>query len=204
MLALQQNINGCHVHVGIDDADLRAAVSDHCRPWLPVLPALTASSPFWEGTDTGYASYRSQWYSRWPIAGPPPVLGDDAGFRRRVEDLISVGVISDASFLLDVRPSARYPTLEFPVADVCPLIDDAVLHAGLVRSLARTMAGFGGAAAGMRAVPGRKGARDGFWFGDGGRHLGRRRGAWHGGAGLGDVRPGRCARFRSRSDHPRG
>jgi carboxylate-amine ligase len=141
MLALQQNINGCHVHVGIADADLRAAVSDHCRPWLPALLALTASSPFWEGNDTGYASYRSQWYSRWPIAGPPPVLGDDAGFRRRVEDLISVGVISDASFLYwDVRPSARYPTLEFRVADVCPLIDDAVLHAGLVRSLARTMA----------------------------------------------------------------
>jgi YbdK family carboxylate-amine ligase len=141
MLALQQNINGCHVHVGIADPDLRAAVSDHCRPWLPVLLALTASSPFWEGVDTGYASYRSQWYSRWPIAGPPPVLGDDAGFRLRVGELTAVGAISDASFLYwDVRPSARYPTLEFRVADVCPLVDDAVLHAGLVRALARTMA----------------------------------------------------------------
>jgi YbdK family carboxylate-amine ligase len=141
MLALQQNINGCHVHIGIPDPDLRAAVSDHCRPWLPALLALTASSPFWEGVDTGYASYRSQWYSRWPIAGPPPVLGDDAGFRRRVDELTAVGVISDDSFLYwDVRPSARYPTLEFRVADVCPLVDDAVLHAGLVRALARTMA----------------------------------------------------------------
>jgi YbdK family carboxylate-amine ligase len=141
MLALQQNINGCHVHVGIPDPDLRVTVSDHCRPWLPALLALTASSPYWEGVDTGYASYRSQWYTRWPIAGPPPVLGNDAGFRRCVDELTAIGVISDPSFLYwDVRPSARYPTLEFRVADVCPSIDDAVLHAGLVRSLVRTMA----------------------------------------------------------------
>jgi YbdK family carboxylate-amine ligase len=141
MLALQQNINGCHVHVGIPDPDLRVAVSDHCRPWLPALLALTASSPYWEGVDTGYASYRSQWYTRWPIAGPPPVLRNHAGFRRWVDELTATGVISDASFLYwDVRPSARYPTLEFRVADVCPSADDAVLHAGLVRSLVRTMA----------------------------------------------------------------
>ncbi|GIF06809.1 carboxylate-amine ligase [Actinoplanes siamensis] len=142
VLALQLNISGCHVHVGVPDPDLRAAVSDHCRPWLPALLALTASSPFWEGVDTGYASYRSQWYARWPIAGPPPVLGDDAGFRRHVERLLSVGVIDDASHLYwDVRPSVRYPALEFRVADVCPLVDDAILHAGLVRGLVRTMAG---------------------------------------------------------------
>jgi carboxylate-amine ligase len=141
VLALQQGINGCHVHVAVPDPDLRIAVLDHCRPWLPPLLALTASSPFWEGTDTGYASYRIQWYLRFPIAGPPPALGDDAGYRRRVAELTAVGVISDASFLYwDVRPSAHYPTLEFRVGDVCPLLDDAVLYAGLVRALVRTMA----------------------------------------------------------------
>jgi carboxylate-amine ligase len=151
LLALQQGINGCHVHVAVPDPDTRIAVLDRVRPWLPVLLALTASSPFWEGVDTGYASYRSQWYSRWPIAGPPPLLGDDAGFRARVAELTEIGVVRDASFLYwDVRPSARYPTLEFRVADVCPLLDDAVLHAGLARSLVRTLAGQ--AAAGV-AVP---------------------------------------------------
>ena len=141
LLALQQGINGCHVHVAVPDPDLRIAVLDHCRPWLPPLLALTASSPFWEGVDTRYASYRNQWYLRFPIAGPPPALGDDAGFRRRVDELTAVGAISDASFLYwDLRPSARYPTLEFRVGDVCPLLDDAVLYAGLVRALVRTMA----------------------------------------------------------------
>jgi YbdK family carboxylate-amine ligase len=141
VLALQLGINGCHVHVAVPDPDLRVAVLDRCRPWLPALLALTCSSPFWEGVDTGYASYRIQWYARWPIAGPPPALGDDQGFRRHVDRLTAVGVISDATNLYwDIRPSARYPTLEFRVADVCPLLDDAVLHAGLVRALVRTMA----------------------------------------------------------------
>src|SRR4051794_16001673 len=141
LLALQQLITGCHVHVSVDDPDLRIAVLDRVRPWLPVLLAITASSPFWEGVDTGYASYRTMWFDRWPTAGMPPALGDAGGFDAVVADLVRAGAIDDATHLYwDVRPSARYPTLEFRVADVCPSVDDAVLYAALARALVRTFA----------------------------------------------------------------
>ena len=141
LLALQQVICGCHVHVGVPSLDVAVAVSDRVRPYLPVLLALTGSSPFHEGSDTGYDSYRTQWFARWPITGAPEELGDAAGFHRVVEQLRAAGVVEDASHLYwDVRPSLRYPTLEFRVADVCPRLDDAVLHAALCRSLTRVLA----------------------------------------------------------------
>jgi carboxylate-amine ligase len=140
LLALQQLITGCHVHVAIDDPELRIAVLDRVRPWLPVLVALTASSPFWEGTDTGYASYRTMWFDRWPTAGMPGRLDTWAGFEAVVDSMVATGAIDDATHLYwDVRPSCRYPTLEFRCADVCPSVEDAVLHAALARSLCRTL-----------------------------------------------------------------
>jgi len=142
VLAIQQGIAGCHVHVAIPDPDTAIGVMDRARPWLPTLLALTGSSPFWEGVDTGYASYRTLWFGRWATTGTPEPLGDRAGYDAVIAELIGTGVIEDDSFLYwDIRPSVRYPTLEFRVADVCPLLDDAVLHAGLVRSLVRTLAG---------------------------------------------------------------
>jgi len=141
VLALQQGIAGCHVHVAMPDPDTAIAVMDRARPWLAPLLALTGSSPFWEGVDTGYASHRTVWFGRWATTGPPDPLGDRAGYDALVAELVSAGVIDDASFIYwDVRPSVHYPTLEFRVADVCPMLDDAVLYAGLVRSLARTLA----------------------------------------------------------------
>jgi YbdK family carboxylate-amine ligase len=141
LLALQQGISGCHVHVAVHDPELVIAVMDRVRPYLPTLLALTTSSPMWEGTHTGYASYRSQWWGRWPISGVPDLFGTRAEFDRVVSELVELGVIDDATHLYwDVRPSVRHPTLEFRVADVCPYLDDAVLHAGLVRSLVRTAA----------------------------------------------------------------
>jgi carboxylate-amine ligase len=139
LLALQQLITGCHVHVAVDDPELTIAVLDRVRPWLPVLVALTSSSPFWEGSDTGYASYRTMWFDRWPIAGMPGTLGSRAAFDALVEDLVRAGAIDDATHLYwDVRPSVRYPTIEFRVGDVCPSVDDAVLYAALARALTRT------------------------------------------------------------------
>ena len=139
MLALQQLITGCHVHVAIDDPDVTIAVLDRVRPWLPVLVAMTSSSPFWEGSDTGYASYRTMWFDRWPTAGMPATLGDRAAFDALVADLVLAGAIDDATHLYwDVRPSVRYPTLEFRVGDVCPSVDVAVLYAALARALTRT------------------------------------------------------------------
>jgi glutamate---cysteine ligase / carboxylate-amine ligase len=139
-VAREQNICGCHVHVGVPDEDTAAAVLTHVRPYLPLLTAMTCSSPFQGGVDTGYQSFRSQWWSLWPVAGPPPPMADAADYRRTVAELTSTGVIDDASTIYwDARISARYPTVEFRIGDVCTRLDDAVLHAALVRSLVRTV-----------------------------------------------------------------
>ncbi len=142
LLALQQTITGCHVHVGVSDPELVVALMDRARPYLPVLLAMTGSSPYWEGVDTGYSSYRTQWYSRWPVAGAPEAMGSRAAYDDLVRELVATGIIDDASHLYwDLRPSKRFPTLEFRIGDVCPCLDDVVLHVGLVRSLVRLLAG---------------------------------------------------------------
>lgn len=141
LLALQQDICGCHVHVSMPDLDTAVAVMDRARPYLPVLLALTGSSPFHEGMETGYDSFRTAWFARWPTTGPSELLGDAAGYHRVVEELQGAGVVDDATELYwDVRPSARYPTAEFRLADVCTDLDDAVLHAVLVVALCRLTA----------------------------------------------------------------
>jgi YbdK family carboxylate-amine ligase len=140
-LALQQDICGCHVHVGVPDLDTAVAVMDRARPYLPVLLAMTGSSPFHDGLDTGHDSYRTMWWSRWPMTGPPEHFGSAEAFREVVDGLVTSGVVADGSHLYwDVRPSSHLPTLEFRLADVCTEVDDVVLHAGLARSLVRVLA----------------------------------------------------------------
>jgi carboxylate-amine ligase len=140
-LASQQDICGCHVHVGVPDLETAVAVLDRARPYLPLLQAMTGSSPFHDGVDTGYDSYRTIWWSRWPTTGIPDYLGSAERFTEVVAGLVASGVIADGSHLYwDVRPSSHLPTVEFRLADVCTDLDDAVLHAGLVRSLVRVLA----------------------------------------------------------------
>lgn len=140
-LALQQDICGCHVHVGVPDLDTAVAVMDRARPYLPVLLAMTGSSPFHDGVDTGHHSYRTMWWSRWPMTGPPEYFGGAEEFREVVAGLVTSGVVADGSNLYwDLRPSSHLPTLEFRLADVCTEVDDVVLHAALARSLVRTLA----------------------------------------------------------------
>jgi carboxylate-amine ligase len=139
IVARQQVICGCHVHVGIPDADLAVATMNRARPWLSVLLALSANSPFWQGIDTGYASYRLQVWQRWPTSGMPPRLGSSADFHQLVDELQAIDAIEDPTFLYwYLRPSIRYPTLEFRACDVCLAVDDTVALAGLVRALAWT------------------------------------------------------------------
>jgi len=149
-LATEQKVFGCHVHVGVADRDLGIAAMNMMRPWLPVLLALSASSPFWGGIDTGYASYRSVVFGRWPTAGPAEAFASRAEYDRVVDDLLATESIDDRARLYwDVRPSARYETVEVRIADVCTWLDDAVLIAGLCGALVRTgvaMAGRGDAA----------------------------------------------------------
>ncbi|HZD00059.1 MAG TPA: carboxylate-amine ligase [Actinomycetes bacterium] len=138
-VAREQVLFGCHVHVGISDPETVIQAMNRSRAWLPAILALTANSPFWVGNDTGYASYRAQIWRRWPTAGIPPVLSGRAEYDALVRTLVGSGSIRDATKLYwDVRPSVRYPTLEFRIADACTTVDETLLVAGLCRALART------------------------------------------------------------------
>jgi carboxylate-amine ligase len=130
---------GCHVHVAIDSAEQGVAVLDRIRPWLAPLIAISTNSPFWQGADSGYASFRSQVWSRWPSAGVYERFGSVAGYREFVEVALASDTILDEGMLyLDARLSRTHPTVEFRVADVCRDPDDAVLLAALSRALVET------------------------------------------------------------------
>lgn len=139
LLAWEQLVCGCHVHVGVDDAELAVAIMDRTRPYLPTLRALAANSPYYEGVDTGYASYRVTIFDRWPTAGMPPLLQTRAAYDQLIGDLVACAMIPDSSKVYwDVRPSARYATLEFRIADTCATVQESVLIAALCRALVRT------------------------------------------------------------------
>lgn len=137
-LAREQVIFGCHVHVGIADREAAIRVMNRARPWVAPLIALAANSPFWLGLDTGYASYRTELFGRFPMTGIPLPFADRAEFDRLIADLVAAGMIEDGSKIYwDVRPSSHVETLEFRAADVCMTVDEAVMVAGLCRGLAR-------------------------------------------------------------------
>src|SRR5947209_5863741 len=139
LLVDEQLICGTQIHVGVADRELAVEAAQRIARHLPVLLALSASSPYWNGQDTGYASIRTIIWQRWPSAGATGPLGSAAEYDELLADLIRSGVIADAKMAyFDVRPSAHVPTLELRVCDACPLVDDAVLIAGLFRALVRT------------------------------------------------------------------
>jgi carboxylate-amine ligase len=136
VLAREQLICGAQVHVDVGDRDLAVTVAHRVGPWLPALLALSASSPFWLGADTGYASYRTLVWSRWPTTGPFGAFADAAEYDAMIENLVRSGTISDPGMIYyDVRPSAHLPTLELRIADACPRLEDVVLLAGLFRAI---------------------------------------------------------------------
>ena len=138
LLVDEQLICGTQIHVGVEDRDLAVAITQRIARRLPVLLALSASSPYWNGLDTGYASIRTIIWQRWPSAGATGPLPDSAAYDELLTDLIASGVIADAKMAyFDVRPSAHAPTLELRICDACPLVDDAVLIAGLFRGMVR-------------------------------------------------------------------
>ncbi|MFS8201365.1 glutamate--cysteine ligase [Streptomyces sp. CWNU-52B] len=135
-LADEHLICACHVHIGVEDRDTAVEVMNRVRRWLPVLSALSASSPFWTEQDTRYASYRSTVWSRWPMAGVPPTVSSYADHCERVGRLVGTGTSADAGQVFwDVRPGTKYRTVEFRIADACTTIDEAVLQAALSRAL---------------------------------------------------------------------
>ena len=135
-VARQLVICGMHVHVGIADDHLRLDLMNQVRYFLPHLLALSCSSPFWDGTLTGLQAYRLVIFQNLPRTGMPEEFISWGEYQRYVEILVDAGLIEDASKLWwDIRPSARYPTLEMRISDVCTRLDDAMTVAALYQSL---------------------------------------------------------------------
>jgi len=129
-------ICGMHVHVGIDDNDVRIDLMDQVAYFLPHLLALSTSSPFWQGHNTGLKSYRLTVFDALPRTGLPENFTSWGEYERHVKVLVDAGIIADASKLWwDVRPSARYPTLEVRIADIPTRLDDSITIAALYVSL---------------------------------------------------------------------
>ncbi|GID26214.1 carboxylate--amine ligase/circularly permuted type 2 ATP-grasp protein [Paractinoplanes brasiliensis] len=136
LLAREQLICGAQVHVGVPDRDEAVAVTQRVASALPTLLALSTSSPYWMGEDSGYASVRSLVWMRWPTSGDPGVLNSAADYDELVADLLASGTITDPKMVyFDVRPSAHVPTVELRVTDSSADVDTVVLLAGLFRGL---------------------------------------------------------------------
>ena len=129
---------GCHVHVAIGSPEEGVAALDRIRPWLAPLLALSANSPFWQGADSRYASYRSRVWARWPSAGPYAPFCTPERYRATIAAMMRRRTVLDEGMVyFDARLSRHHPTLEVRVADVCLDVDDAVLLAALTRALVR-------------------------------------------------------------------
>ncbi|WP_103891053.1 carboxylate-amine ligase [Actinacidiphila yanglinensis] len=135
----EQLICGMHIHVAVPDREAGAAALGRLRPWLPVLVALGANSPFWEGRDTGFASWRTVVFGRWPVSGPPPFFSGASHYEERVAALLATGVVADRHQLYwHARLSDDYPTLEVRAPDVQVDVGSAVTIAGIARGLVVT------------------------------------------------------------------
>lgn len=134
------SICGMHVHVAIEDADNRIDLMNQVRYFLPHLLMLSTSSPFWEGEDTGLKSYRLSIFHELPRTGLPQRFESFGEYQRTIDVLVRAGVIEDATKVWwDLRPSARFPTLEMRVTDVCPRMEDALTIAALYVCIVRML-----------------------------------------------------------------
>jgi carboxylate-amine ligase len=133
-------ICGMHVHVGIDDDELRIDLMNQMAYFLPHLLALSCSSPFWEGEETGLQSFRMTVFNSLPRTGLPDRFASYGEFRRHLETLIRNGLIQDTSKIWwDIRPSSRYPTLETRIMDCCTTLEDSICLAAFCVSLLRML-----------------------------------------------------------------
>jgi carboxylate-amine ligase len=139
-IARSMLICGMHVHVGIEDEDLRIDLMSQASYTLPHLLALSTSSPFWEGHDTGLKSYRLAVWDQMPRSGLPEHFDSYSEFQRHVGVLVKTGVIEDSSKIWwDIRPSSRFPTLEMRMSDICTRLDDGICIAALYRCWLRML-----------------------------------------------------------------
>ncbi|MFD4245344.1 glutamate--cysteine ligase [Streptomyces sp. NPDC058525] len=139
LLVDEQLICGMHVHVGVPDRETGVAVLNRLRVWLPALLAMSANSPLWDGRVTGFASWRTIIFGRWPVSGPLPRFAGLADYEARADALLASGVIADRGQLYwQARLSERYPTIEVRCCDVQLEADEAVMLAAIVRALVVT------------------------------------------------------------------
>ena len=134
------HVCGLHIHVAMEEPAMRVAVMNRAQQFLPLLLALSTSSPFWLGSATELKSYRSAAYDESPRTGLPVRFADGAEFDRFVEKMQAAGFIPDQSFLWwAIRPSLRYPTLELRIADTCTNWRDAIAIAAVFRCLVHAL-----------------------------------------------------------------
>ncbi len=139
LVARQQLTCGQHVHVGINSRAEGVGALDRIGVWLPVILAMSVNSPFWQGQDSGYASYRTLAWSLWPTALGAMTFGNVETYDRTIAQVIASGAaLDDGMIYFDARLSAHWPTLEIRVADVCTDVEDAVLIGVLCRALVET------------------------------------------------------------------
>lgn len=139
-VARRMLICGMHVHVGIPDQDMRITLVNQLKYFLPHLHALSTSSPYWQGMDTGMNSYRLTVFDNLPRTGLPPFMTGWDQFEATVDTLIDLGLIEDASKIWwDLRPSSKFPTIESRICDVAPRMESTLTLAALTQSLTRML-----------------------------------------------------------------
>lgn len=138
VVARRSLVCGLHVHVQLPDDVDRVQVMNRAMPWLPLLLALSTSSPFWDRLRTGLMSYRQAMYDEWPRTGIPDFFESEADYDAFAAVLVRAGAIADASSLWwAIRPSPNFPTVELRIADACTHLDDSLAIAALYRCLMR-------------------------------------------------------------------
>ncbi len=152
MLAIRNLVCGMHVHVGLPDNELRIDIMRRSLPFLPILLALSCSSPFWRGMNTGFASYRMTSYDEMPRTGLPPLFADWREYQDYAEVLRNAGIIRNPSYIWwAIRPSHAHPTLELRIPDTCTSADDALTIAALFNCLVRALVADRSVAARLRS-----------------------------------------------------
>ena len=139
-VARRMLICGMHVHVGIEDPDQRIDLMNQLTYFLPHLLALSCSSPYWQGEDTGLSSYRLTIFDNLPRTGLPPKFDSWASYERSVQVLVDLGLIEDGTKIWwDLRPSSRFPTIESRICDVSPRIETSLSLAATIQCLTRML-----------------------------------------------------------------
>ena len=138
IVGLGNALCGLHVHVEVPDPDRRVEIMHRLIPFLPILLALSTSSPFWAGVETGLLGYRNAANDAFPRSGFPEMFRSNAEYEEYVQALTEAKIIADSTYIWwALRPSLRHPTLELRITDCCTAVDDAVAIAGLYRALVR-------------------------------------------------------------------